>query len=158
MENEFLNIKDFAASAGVSVQSVYQRLKKKKDILQDYVKEIDGKTMISSVAIQEVYIEKKQNYTIKEPQEIEHLKERIEEQKEQLKEKDSMINNLTEQLKTKDDLINSLMEQIKTQTNLLNQEQQLNLLNQQKILMLEERTDRKGILSIFKKKNKEVKQ
>lgn len=141
MEQDFLDVKEFAAAVGVSVQAIYKRLKKEDDILNNYVSNVNGKTMISVSAINNVFNVK--GYVV-EPKEIEYLKERVEEQK--------------EQLKMKDDLINSLMEQIKTQTNLLNQEQQLNLLNQQKILMLEEKTNRKGILSIFKKKNKEVKQ
>lgn len=140
VEQDFLDVKEFAAAVGVSVQAIYKRLKKDDDVLNNYVSSVSGKTMISASAINDVFNIK--GYV--EPQEIEQLKERIEEQK--------------EQLKAKDDLINSLMEQIKTQTNLLNQEQQLNLLNQQKILMLEEKTSHKGIFNLFKRKNKEVEQ
>lgn len=140
---EYLSIKEFSNVVGISTQAIYKRIKKEDDILNNYVKNISGKIVISASALMELFniqtgaTEQAAEYT-------EHLKQQVEEQK--------------EQLKAKDNIINSLMEQIKTQTNLLNQEQQLNLLNQQKILMLEEKTSRKGIFNLFKRKNKEVEQ
>lgn len=138
MEQDFLDVKEFAAAVGVSVQAIYKRLKKEDDILNNYVSSVSGKTMISASAINDVFNIK--GYV--EPQEVEQLKERIEEQK--------------EQLKTKDDLINNLMEQLKQQTNLLDQQQKLHAMDKQKILMLEEKTSRKRIFNLFKRKNKEV--
>lgn len=52
MESEFLTVKEFAEKAGVSVQSVYQRLNKS---LKPYFKVIKGVKYIEIKALTEVY-------------------------------------------------------------------------------------------------------
>lgn len=137
MKNAYLTIKEFANAVGISVQAVYKRLKNSDDELNKFVKKDNGKTMISSKAISEVFNVCVEQEKRTDEEYITELKNRIEEQ--------------SRQLTSKDNLISDLLEQIKTQTNLLNQEQQLNLLNQQKILLLEQPKKRKRLFEIFKK-------
>lgn len=136
MEQDFLSVKEFAAAVGVSVQAIYKRLKKDDDVLNNYVKDNNGKTFISASAIEEIFnISRADKKAAAEY--IEYLKE---------------------ELKKKDDIINNLLNKLEQQTEILTREQQLHLLSQQKILMLEEKTSRKGIFNLFKRKNKEVEQ
>ena len=55
METEYLSIKDFAKRAGVSQQSLYKRLNKLNNQLNNYIKLIDNQKMIDIRALQEVY-------------------------------------------------------------------------------------------------------
>lgn len=144
MEQEYLNVKDFAAAVGVSVQSIYKRLKKETDILNHYVIIEKGVKLISASAIDEIYNNSvSKNNTNEEL--TAYLKDRIEEQK--------------EELQKKDDLINNLIEQLRQQQNLLDQQQQLAALDKKKILLLEQQAEKKkGFFSIFKKKKNEVEQ
>ena len=165
MKTEYLSVKDFAERAGVSQQSLYKRLNKLNNQLNNYIKLVDNQKMIDIRALQEVYgVEVEQpiqpqiqpvEQPIQPPlqAEIEEKNDLIEFLKDQLRAKDEQIESmrndsdtssdealneavlkqldiLNEQLKAKD-------KQIENLTKLLDQEQQLNAMNQQKILALE---------------------
>ena len=132
MEQEYLNIKDFAAAAGVTVQSIYKRLKKETDVLNNYIIIEKGVKLISSSAINEIYNNSvPKNNTNEEL--TAYLKDRVDEQK--------------KELQKKDDLINNLIEQLRQQQNLLDQQQQLAALDKKKILLLEQQTEKKSIFA-----------
>lgn len=146
METEYISIKDFAEKAGVSQQSLYKRLNKLNNQLNNYVKMVENQKMIDIRALQEVYgVEVEQPIQpIIQPVEqpiqpllqatIESLSKELERKSEELQAKDKQYADLqtiiNEQLKAKD-------KQIENLTKLLDQEQQLNAMNQQKILALE---------------------
>ena len=169
MKTEYLSVKDFAERAGVSQQSLYKRLNKSNNQLNNYIEVVDNQKMIDIRALQEIYgVEVEQPIQpniqpVEQPiqpllqAEIEEKNDLIEFLKDQLRAKDeqieSMRNNndttsdealnetlneavlkqldiLNEQLKAKDKQIENLQK-------LLDQEQQLNAMNQQKILALE---------------------
>ena len=146
MGAEYLSIKDFAKKAGVSQQSLYKRLNNPNNQLNNYVKMVENQKMIDIRALQEVYgVEVEQPIQPKtEPVEqpiqpllqatIESLTKELERKSEELQAKDKQYADLKasmeEQLKVKD-------KQIEHYGKLLDQEQQLNAMNQQKILALE---------------------
>jgi uncharacterized protein YukE len=131
MEQKYISFKEFAEYAGVTVQSLYKRLKKETDELQPFYKKIDGKSCLCVSALMAVY---KKEYQPKEEKEA-----KAEEQT-----NNKLIDILQEQLEAqrkdieaKNKTIESLLQQLDTQQQLLCQEQQLNMINTQKILMLE---------------------
>ena len=128
METEYLSIKDFAEKAGVSQQSLYKRLNKLNNQLNNYIKLVDNQKMIDIRALQEVYgVEVEQPIQPK----IEPVEQPIQPNFDSiLSQNQQMIDMLKEQLEAKD-------KQIENLTKLLDQEQQLNAMNQQKILALE---------------------
>ena len=150
METEYLSIKDFAKKAGVSQQSLYKRLNNPNNQLNNYVKMVENQKMIDIRALQEVYgVEVEQPIQpIIQPVEqpiqpllqatIESLSKELERKSEELQAKDKQYADLKasmeEQLKVKD-------KQIEHYGKLLDQEQQLNAMNQQKILALESKLE-----------------
>lgn len=95
MKTEYLSIKDFAEKAGVSQQSLYKRLNKLNNQLNNYVKVVEKQKMIDIRALQEVY-----GVEVEQP--IQPLL------KEGIKEKDDLIKFLKDQLNTKDMQIENL--------------------------------------------------
>ena len=150
MGAEYLSIKDFAKKAGVSQQSLYKRLNNPNNQLNNYVKMVENQKMIDIRALQEVYgVEVEQPIQpIIQPVEqpiqpllqatIESLSKELERKSEKLQAKDKQYADLKasmeEQLKVKD-------KQIEHYGKLLDQEQQLNAMNQQKILALENKLE-----------------
>ena len=134
MSSDLLSIKDFAAAAGVSQQSIYKRLNNSEDELCSFLREIDGKKYIIAAALYAIY-KKEYQQTEAEPQApeapeedntskiIEILREQLEAQRKDIEEKNKLIDRLSTQLEREQQL--------------LCQEQQLNLANTQKILALE---------------------
>ena len=147
MGAEYLSIKDFAKRAGVSQQAIYKQVERK---LNNYVKMVENQKMIDIRALQEVYgVEVEQPIQpIIQPVEqpiqpllqatIESLSKELERKSEELQAKDKQYADLKasmeEQLKVKD-------KQIEHYGKLLDQEQQLNAMNQQKILALESKLE-----------------
>ena len=128
METEYLSIKDFAKRAGVSQQSLYKRLNKLNNQLNNYIKLIDNQKMIDIRALQEVY-----GVEVEQPIQpfIQPVEQPIQPNFDSiLSQNQQMIDMLKEQLEAKDKQIENLQK-------LLDQEQQLNAMNQQKILALE---------------------
>lgn len=139
MASEYLSIKDFAKRAGVSQQSLYKRLNKLNNQLNNYIKLVDNQKMIDIRALQEIYgVEVEQPIQPLLQAAIESLSKELERKSEELQAKDKQYADLKasmeEQLKVKD-------KQIEHYGKLLDQEQQLNAMNQQKILALENKLE-----------------
>lgn len=164
MEERYYSILEFAELVNVSVQSIYKRLKRKDNIIHKYVKIKNGKKVISGEAV-EIY--KKDEYEYEEitvPEEIEEETEEKENTYNQIIEiYQKQIELLTAEIEIKNKQIEELTAQLKAsserETNyqhLLNHQQQLNLTDKQRVLLLEEQTQtekkKKGILKIFQKK------
>lgn len=117
VEKDLLNIKEFAEKAGISIQAVYKQLNTR---LKDYVVIVDNKKMLKKSALSEIYGKNQQE-------------EKVEtDSTENSTELNQVVQLLKEQLKAKD-------EQIERLTTLLNQEQQLHLLEKQKLMALEDK-------------------
>lgn len=133
MKNKYLTIKEFAEAAHITPQSLYKRLAAEQDELKRFFKEIDGKKYLSETALKALYnidIEQEEaaeaeeeTAAARENKFIEILKEQLEAQRKDIEEKNKLIDRLAAQLEKEQQL--------------LHQEQQLNLLNHQKILELE---------------------
>ena len=139
MKTEYLSIKDFAEKAGVSQQSLYKRLNKLNNQLNNYIKVVDNQKMIDIRALQDVYgVEVEQPIQPLLQATIESLSKELERKSEELQAKDKQYADLqtiiNEQLKAKDKQIENLQK-------LLDQEQQLNAMNQQKISLLESKLE-----------------
>ena len=169
MKTEYLSIKDFAERAGVSQQSLYKRLNKLNNQLNNYIKLVDNQKMIDIRALQEVYgIEVEQPIQpniqpVEQPiqpllqAEIEEKNDLIEFLKDQLKAKDEQIESMRHDSDTtSDETLNEavlkqleiLNEQLKAKDRqienlqkLLDQEQHLNAMNHEKILLLESKLE-----------------
>ena len=130
LNKEYITIKAFAEQVGVSVQSIYQRLKRVESDLIPYLKEIDGIKYIDAAAIDALY--KHDNSTLLEEEELgspeqtkalEHtgtdsntrLLDLLEEQ----------LKELRQQLQMKDKQISEQAEQITNLLTIVNQQQQL---------------------------------
>lgn len=112
MDNEYISIKEFAELAGVSQQSIYQRIKKKYNPIQVYLKDIDGHTFVRKTALKDLY-SKENKEKVKEP--LERILDILEKQ---LAEKDK-------QLQEKNKQIESLLKSLDDTQRLLDQQQQL---------------------------------
>ena len=132
MKTEYLSIKDFAEKAGVSQQSLYKRLNKLNNQLNNYIKVVDNQKMIDIRALQEVYgVEVEQPIQPK----IEPVEQPIQPNFDSiLSQNQQMIDMLKEQLEAKDKQIENLQK-------LLDQEQHLNAMNHEKILLLESKLE-----------------
>lgn len=135
MESEYLSVKDFAAAAGVSVQSVYQRLNKS---LKPYLKVENGVKSIDSKALKDLYGKDLEQGFKGDFKEVEQGFKGSEQKESDTSEQ--VIELLRDELRKKDDQISKLMQ-------LLDQEQKLRAVDQQKYLEikteLEERQNRK---------------
>lgn len=168
-DKELLTIKDFAERAGVSQQSLYKRLNKLNNQLNNYVKMVENQKMIDIRALQEVYgVEVEQPIQpfiqpVEQPiqpllqAEIEEKNDLIEFLKDQLRAKDEQIESMRHDSDTtSDEALNEavlkqleiLNEQLKAKDRqienlqkLLDQEQHLNAMNHEKILLLESKLE-----------------
>lgn len=170
MKNEYISISEFAAAAGVSQQSVYKRLRNKDDAIQPFFKKIGGKKYISKYAIDVIYREEEPHETTQEEQ----TEEPQEEPKEEKTNDNILLEILQQQLETlrnelevKNKQIENLNDRLAEANNLINQQQQLHLLDTQRMAALEaaaeeetkeeeikqeEEPKKRGFLGLFKKK------
>lgn len=133
-EREYLTIKEVSRAAGVSVQSIYQRL---ETSLKNYVKVVKGKKYLDISVLKDIYdveVEKA-------------LKDIKQEFKQDIKD-DSKGDKSDDTVKLLQDTLDTLRQQleqkdkqIKELHNLLDQEQQLNAINSKKILELEQKQE-----------------
>lgn len=155
MSKDYIEIKQFAEIAGVSVQSIYKRLKKQNNPLQPYFKEVDGKKFLRRSALKNVYgiedyeagyedhraplqfstetdkpiheaaAEKKES-PASEPKEKKDPTERLLDLLEQqLKEKDQQLQEKDKQIKEKDEQIKTILGELQAITKVADQQQQL---------------------------------
>lgn len=146
MDKEFISIKDFAEKVGVSVQAIYKRINNKNDKIQPYLNQFNGKFFVSIKAVDELFKTDNLNQDLNQvenPCEIPGI---------ELNDKNfsKVIDTLTAQIiayrkeiETKDKQIADLTELMKSNAQMLNQQQQLNLMDKQKILQLESAEDKK---------------
>ena len=155
MNKDYIGIAEFAEIAGVSVQSIYKRLKKQDNPLKPYFKEVDGKKFLRRSALINVYgiedhepgiedhrsplhaaIEKDQPLHEAEPIGKESPASAAAEKKDpterlldmleqQLKEKDQQLQEKDKQIQQKDEQISSLLNRLEDITRLADQQQQL---------------------------------
>lgn len=122
MNKDYLTIKEFAATVGVSQQAIYKQLNNK---LKTYLKIVDNKKMLEKSALK--LFEAKENLNQVEQQLnnklndklIDMLQKELEEKGQQLKEKDKQIAELNKAL---------------------DQAQKLHAMDKQRILELEDKT------------------
>jgi uncharacterized coiled-coil protein SlyX len=158
MEKEYLSIKECAAAAGVSVQSVYNRIKESNNKIQKYIKIKDGKKVISAAALDDIYQKGFEYDEIEESakedsivailnKQIELLENQVAQQQAEIERKNEHIASLLEQLQESG-------KRESTYQTLLNQEQQLAAADKQKLLALEspESKAKRGLFGIFKKR------
>ena len=173
MNEKFYSVSAFAKLVNVSVQSIYQRMKKQDDDIQKYIKLQKGKKVISEKAI-EIYNKDLNTYEEAETEEKQkdindkaeiHIKE-IEYLNREVEHLNKQVEYLTAEIEVKNKQIAELQEQLKAsserETNyqlLLNQQQQLNGIDKQRVLQLEQETQtakkKKGIFGVFSRKQKE---
>ena len=155
METEYISIKDFAEKAGVSQQSLYKRLNKLNNQLNNYIKLIDNQKMIDIRALQEVYgVEVEQPIQpfiqpVEQPIQpllqatIESLSKELERKSEELQAKDKQYADLKasmeEQLKSKDRQIADYSERLKEANFNLSNEQRLRLEEHEEKRQLQEK-------------------
>lgn len=163
MEERYYSILEFAELVNVSVQSIYQRLKREDNIIHKYVKIKNGKKVISGEAV-EIYNKDEYEYEdITEQEETEEAEEKENTYNQIIEIYQKQIELLTAEIEVKNRQIEELTAQLKAssdrETNyqqLLNQQQQLNGIDKQRVLLLEEQTQaekkKKGVLGIFKRK------
>lgn len=153
MDNEYITIKEFADISGVSVQSVYKKIKQENNPIKPYLKRFKNKLYIKRTALDtitpgEEHQKQKQNEnpaTKAEEKLVSILESQLSELREQLKFKD-------EQLREKDIQINQLLNQVSESMTLLNQQQQLTALTAKAPAELPEPGAKKSIWKrIFKK-------
>lgn len=148
MQERYLSIKEFAECAKVSVQSVYKRINKDDDIIHKFIKIKDGKKIISSSAIEQIYNNDSGQY--------EEIKE------EKAAPEEDIILLLKKEIDIKNEQIEKLNKQLEESgkreeryQELLENQQKLAAMDRQKILQLESAADKKrNIFNIFKRKQK----
>ena len=107
MKDEYISVSEFAKRAGVTKQSVYQRIQGR---LKKYVKDLNGQKVIHIKALNEVYgvdleqgLEQDLNKDSQGQNQvnlavIEMLRAELEEKNRQLREKDQRITELTDRI------------------------------------------------------------
>lgn len=116
-KSEYLTIKDFASQAHVTVQSIYKKIREKPDFMR-YVATFNKVKMIHKSALQEVYgISDGADEASGQPEESKpdsnQQMELIDLLKEQLRAKDKQIADLTEALKAEQILRSNADQRIK---------------------------------------------
>lgn len=171
MKNDYISISEFAAAAGVSQQSVYKRLRNKDDAIQPFCKKIDGKKYISKYAIDIIYRDEEPQETTQEEQTEEPQEEPTEKANENVLMTilQQQLETLRNELEVKNKQIENLNNRLAEANNLISQQQQLQLLDTQRIAALEaaaadteeteneeikqeEEPKKRGFLGLFKKK------
>ena len=138
MENELLKISEYAEMRGISKQAVYQQLNKR---LKPFVKVVDGKKYLLKEAL-----------TLDEVKRVEQPFNQPFNQVEQPLDTAFFVSQIEE----KDKQIDSLLKQIDNLQELLNQSQRLQAADKQ--LLLENKKNKKGFLSLFHRKREDTTQ
>ena len=107
-DQQYISVKEFAQRAGISQQSVYQRLNKKNNKLCKYMKVVNGKKIIDIQALRDLYSIGLNN-EIEQPDNDKELKQVVK-QVEQDRTQE-LIDELRLKLREKDDLIQWLREE-----------------------------------------------
>lgn len=152
MENNFISVGEFAKLVGISQQAIYKRIKKDDEKLKPFVKNENNKYFISIDAVEQIFkIELKTENDVDTKQDNENIVDKdfiIELLQKQLEEKQKEIEEKNQQ-------IHSLIDNIANLNITLSQQQQLHLLDKDKILKLEnpDVKKKKRFFSFFSKNN-----
>lgn len=125
MKEQFLSIKQFAKMAKVSPQSIYKRLNQVDNSLNNYVKTVESKKMIDCRALYDIY-----GIKIEQPSQPE-----VEQGEQQKQPVNDVTNQLIEMLRNE---LEAKNKQLAEMQKLLDQEQQLRMVEHQKLLSLKE--------------------
>lgn len=171
-----LSVQELSNRTGKSIQSIYKRIKNKNDIIQSFLKRDSEGNILEPVKIFESAIDviyNKGTTTTKLNTKPNLVEFRQEEEKQENKQEQNaytkaievlqdQLNLLKEELeiereekKKKDDLISQLNDRLAESQRNLDQQQQLQLLDKQRIRQLEERNTRplhQKLLDMFRKK------
>lgn len=137
-QDHYLSIKDFAQAAGVSVQSIYKRLNQVENPLNQYLNLIDGKKMLDIKALKDLY-----GVEVEQPVE-QPLNQSCQPNSTgdtAIKALNQQLGVLQDQLKSKDLQIEELNQRLKESMQLLDQQQKLTAIAEQKVLMLEQKSE-----------------
>ena len=162
--DEYISIKEFAEQAGVSVQSIYKRLNRLNNPLNQYIKLVENQKMLNISALEEVYgieVEQPNHSTYSTSYSTFHSTYSTAEQKENIiksvfdeNKKESQTDNdlgtetdtvstlifmLQKELDIKNEQIKELNERLAENQKLLDQQQQLQAMIEQKLNLLEEK-------------------
>lgn len=160
MDEKYYSVSEFAELVNVSVQSIYQRIKKTDDDIHRYIKFQKGKRYISEKAVEIYNKDLNTCGDVREEKAENNQNEIAEIYKKQ-------VEYLTAEIEVKNKQIEELQERLKAsserETNyqqLLNQQQQLNGIDKQRVLQLEAETQttkkKKGIFGIFRRKEEKA--
>lgn len=149
MDKEFVSIKEFAEKLGVSVQAIYKRVNNENDKIQPYLRKVKNKVHVDIKAIEELFETDKLNQELnQELNQVEKVYKLPGEYNQDSFYK--VLDTLNEQIvayrkeiETKDKQIADLLELMKTNNQVLSQQQELSLMDKQKILQLESAEDKK---------------
>lgn len=148
-EDEYISIKEFAKRAGVSVQSIYKRLNGLNNPLNQYIKLVENQKMLNISALEEIYgIEVVQpiqpNHSTYSTPHSTYSTSHLSNENDKKTETKSKTSSRTKS-ETVSDLVSVLEkelsaknEQIAHLQKLLDQEQQLRMISEQKLLQIEE--------------------
>ena len=142
MDKKFISIKDFAEKVGISVQAVYKRINNKNDKIQPYLNRFNGKLFVSNIAIEELYKTNNLNQ-VENNCEIPGIELNDKNFSKVIDTLNAQIVAYRKEIETKDKQIADLTALMKSNAQMLNQQQQLNLMDKQKILQLESAEDKK---------------
>lgn len=170
MEQEYLEIKEFAKRADKSFQGIYKRLNNNNSKLQPFVKYFEGSPKIHKRALVELYgVEEEVEEKVEKVEEIVEEKvekverklnsennntltlELVETLKEEIELLKKELNSKEEQLKKKDQQIEELFVLMKENNKILDQQQQLSAMDKKKIFKLESKEQKAKRVNIFTK-------
>lgn len=162
MSKKYISIKEFATNVGISVQAVYKRIKNSNDKIQPYLNRVNGKVYIDISAVDELYKGERLNLELNQVEGTNNLLK--EDEQKNFSQVISILNQQIiayrkelevkdKQLEVKDKQIADLTEIVKQHSKALDQQQQLNLIDKNKLLQLESaeaKNEKKGF-NWFKK-------
>ena len=179
MEEIELSVQELSNRTGKSIQSIYKRIKNKNDMIQGFLKRDNEGNILVPVKVFESVIDVIYNKgatssklnpkpSLVEFRQEEEKKDNKEEQnaytkaidvlQEQLRVLQAELQAEREDKQKKDDLILQLNERLAESQRNLDQQQQLQLLDKQRIKQLEERNTRplhQRLLDVFRKKGEQ---
>lgn len=133
-EDEYISIKEFAKRAGVSVQSIYKRLNGLNNPLNQYIKLVENQKMLNISALEEIY-----GIEVEQPiQPIHSTPHSTHSTSHSTSEKDKKTETVSELVSILEKELGAKNEQIAHLQKLLDQEQQLRMISEQKLLQIEE--------------------
>lgn len=137
-EDEYISIKEFAKRAGVSVQSIYKRLNGLNNPLNQYIKLVENQKMLNISALEEIYgieVEQPIQPIHSTPHSTHSTSHSTSEKDKKTETKSETVSELVSILEKE---LGAKNEQIAHLQKLLDQEQQLRMISEQKLLQIEE--------------------